>query len=106
MTFFLHQGSKSDKTHTIINIHPLAYLLDICASIFSSCVFFYSLSQRHPTPRQVITARVREFVRKNTGPNNNGRVKLIQLTWHIRHMLKSQFHQEIKNKHANPDHIL
>ena len=29
--------AKSDNTHTIINIHPLAHILDICALIFSSC---------------------------------------------------------------------
>ena len=32
---------KSDKhTLTIINIHPLAHILDICALIFSSCALF------------------------------------------------------------------
>ena len=40
MTFSLHQGwvaMSSQITHTIINIHPLAHILDICAIIFSSC---------------------------------------------------------------------
>ena len=31
---------KSDNTDTIINIHPLAHILDICALIFSSCALF------------------------------------------------------------------
>ena len=38
---------ESDNTHTIINIHPLAHLLDICSLIFSSLRPFYSLSQPH-----------------------------------------------------------
>ena len=37
---------KSDKTHTVIKIHPLAHILDAWALIFSSCAF-YSLSQPH-----------------------------------------------------------
>ena len=38
----LRRGSyvKSDNKHTIINIHPLAHILDICTLIFSSCVLF------------------------------------------------------------------
>ena len=43
MTFSLHQGGlviSSQITNTIINIHPLAHILDICALIFSSCAFF------------------------------------------------------------------
>ena len=35
---------KSDKTHTVIKIHPLAHILDSWASIFSSCALF-SLSK-------------------------------------------------------------
>ena len=31
---------NSDNTHTIINIHPLANILDISALIFSSCALF------------------------------------------------------------------
>ena len=31
---------KSDKTHTIINIHPLAHILDTWALIFSICALF------------------------------------------------------------------
>ena len=38
---------KSDNTQTIINIHPLAHILDICTLIFSSCDLFYGLSQPH-----------------------------------------------------------
>ena len=37
---------KSDNTHTIINIHPLANILDICALIYSSCALFTFI----PTP--------------------------------------------------------
>ena len=39
MTFSLHQGGvvMSDNTHTIINIHPLAHILDTCALTFSRC---------------------------------------------------------------------
>ena len=43
MTISLHQGGVvmlSQITHTIINIHPLVHILDICALIFSS----YALS--------------------------------------------------------------
>ena len=49
MTFSLHQGGvvMSDNTRTIINIHPLAHILDICAFVFSSYAIFYSLSQTH-----------------------------------------------------------
>ena len=41
--FSLHKGGvvmPSRITHTIINIHPLAHILDICAMIFSSCSLF------------------------------------------------------------------
>ena len=31
---------KLDNTNTIINIHPLAHILDICALMFSSCALF------------------------------------------------------------------
>ena len=31
---------KSDKTHTVIKIHPLAHILDTWALIFSSCALF------------------------------------------------------------------
>ena len=31
---------KLDNTHTIINIHPLAHILDICPLVFSSCALF------------------------------------------------------------------
>ena len=50
---------KSDNTHTVINIHPLAHILDICALIFISCAIFYHnrIVQRHPTPLQEITTR-------------------------------------------------
>ena len=45
MTFSLNQGrrgshDKSDNTHTIINIHPLAHILNICALVFSRCAIF------------------------------------------------------------------
>ena len=58
---FLHQrrrGShvKSDNTHTISNIHPLAHILDICDLIFSSCAVFTV----YPYPLQAITTRARE----------------------------------------------
>ena len=50
----------SDNTHTIINILPLAHILDICALIFSSCASFTvdptHIMQWHPTPLHVITA--------------------------------------------------
>ena len=32
--------TSSQTTHIIINIHPLAHVLDICALIFSSCAIF------------------------------------------------------------------
>ena len=55
---------KSDNTHTIINIHPLAYILDICALIFNSCAIFTvypnRIMQRHPTHLHVISTRARE----------------------------------------------
>ena len=31
---------KSDSTHTIINIHALAHIIDICPLVFSSCPLF------------------------------------------------------------------
>ena len=37
---------KSDNTHTIINIHALAHILDICALVFSSCALFTVYSNR------------------------------------------------------------
>ena len=45
MTFSLHQlrmvsHVKSDNTNTIINIHPLAHIPDICALIFGSHALF------------------------------------------------------------------
>ena len=45
MTFSLHQGevvmsSQITHTHTIININPLAQILDICALIFRSWSIF------------------------------------------------------------------
>ena len=49
MTFSLHQLGvvmSSQITHTIINTHPLAHILDICSLIFSSCAII-SLSQPH-----------------------------------------------------------
>ena len=55
---------KSDNTHTIINIHTLAHILDICALICSSCaiftVYFNRIMLQHPTLLQVITTRGRE----------------------------------------------
>ena len=51
---------KSDNTQTIINNHPLAHILDICALIFSSCAFFTV----YPTPLRVITTRARVGGRK------------------------------------------
>ena len=55
---------KSDNTHTIINIHPLANIIDICALIFSSCALFTDypnrIMKRHNTPVKVITTRARE----------------------------------------------
>ena len=59
---------KSDNTHTIIIIHPLAHKLNICALIFSSCPLFTGLSQPHHVteshPLQVITTRARKGVPK------------------------------------------
>ena len=46
---------SSQITH-IINIHPLAHKLDICALIFSSRDLFTV----YPTPLQVIITRARE----------------------------------------------
>ena len=48
---FLHparRGShvKLDNTHTIINIHSLAHILDICAFIFSSHAIFTVYTNR------------------------------------------------------------
>ena len=70
---------KSDNTHTIINIHPLAHILDICAFIFSSC----ALLTVNPTPLQVITTRARESGPKEHRANQKWRVKLIQLHMRI-----------------------
>ena len=38
----LRRGSrvKSDNTHIIVNINPLAHILDICALVVSSCALF------------------------------------------------------------------
>ena len=64
MAFSLHQGGshvKSDNTHTqSSNIHPLAHILNTCALIFSYLRTFYSLSQPHFYPIQVITTRAPE----------------------------------------------
>ena len=61
---------KSDKTHTIIKIHPLAYLLDTWAWIFSSCALFTvypnRIMYRYPSPLYMITTRAREG-----GPNEH-----------------------------------
>ena len=49
--FLPHQGGvvmSSQITHTIINIHPLVHILNICALIFSSCALFTV----YPTPLQ------------------------------------------------------
>ena len=84
MPFSLHQRGvvmSSQITQTIINIYPLAHVLDICALIFSSCAFL-SLSQQHhvtashPSPGD--NHRSTGAVWKNTGPSKNGSVKLIQ----------------------------
>ena len=37
---------KTDSTHTIINIHPLAHLFDIHALIFGSCALFTDYPNR------------------------------------------------------------
>ena len=52
-------------THTQPSkIHPLANILDTCSLIISSCaifaVYLNRIMYRHPTPLQVITARVQE----------------------------------------------
>ena len=68
MTFSLHQGEvvmSSQITHTkSSNIHPLAYIRDTSALIFSSCALFTvypnRIMYRHPTPLQVITTGARE----------------------------------------------
>ena len=46
---------KSDNTHTIINIHPLAHIFDTCAMIFSSCTLtqfipIAYITASHPAP--------------------------------------------------------
>ena len=55
---------SSQITHIILNIHPLAHILEICAFIFSSCALFTvypnRIMKRHPTPLQVITTSARE----------------------------------------------
>ena len=62
----IRRGSlvKSDNTHTIVNIHPLAHILDIWTFVFSSCALFTVYPNRimwgHPTPLQVITTRAQE----------------------------------------------
>ena len=59
MTISLQQGRvvmSSQISDTIINIHPLAHILDTCALMFSSCALFYSLfhpnqvTATHPSP--------------------------------------------------------
>ena len=55
---------KSDNTHTIISIHPIDHIPDICPLIFSSFTLFTvypnSIMKQHPTPLQAITIRARE----------------------------------------------
>ena len=55
---------KSDKTHTVIKIHPLALILDCWASIFSSCalltVYPNRIMQWHPSNIHLITTRAWE----------------------------------------------
>ena len=67
MTFFFLQGgvvTSSQITHTLINIQPLARILEICAFISSSSALFTvypnRIMYRHLTPLQVITTRARE----------------------------------------------
>ena len=67
MTFPLHQRGvvmSSQITHTIINIHPLAHIVNICVLMLSSCSLFTvypnRIMKRHPTPLHVITTRARE----------------------------------------------
>ena len=63
-------SSQITHTHTIINIHHLAHILDICALIFSSC----SLFTVYPNRISIPTASVSQpqppehgrTVRKNT----------------------------------------
>ena len=62
-----HQGGvvmSSQLMLTIINIHPLAHILNNCALIFSSCALFTvypnSIMKLHHIPLQVITKRARE----------------------------------------------
>ena len=54
MTFSLHKGMvvmSSQTTHTVINIHPLAHIFDICVLIFSSCASHHSLRDKHQSTR-------------------------------------------------------
>ena len=55
---------NSDNTNTIINIDPLAHILDTWALIFSSCalltVYPNRIMSRHPSPLHVITTRAWE----------------------------------------------
>ena len=55
---------KSDNTHTIIKIHPLAHIIDTWALFFSSCSIFTvypnSIMLWHPSPLQVITTIAQE----------------------------------------------
>ena len=73
--------SKSDNTHTIINIHPLDHMLDTCYLISSSCSFF-KIPKPHHTTLQVITTRASKGCQMNTGPSKNGGLKLIKLHMH------------------------
>ena len=86
MTFSLHQCGvviTSPITHTIVNIHPLAHIPDICALIFNGCAPFqftqlHHVTPSHPSPGDYPAEHGRA-VRKNAGPCKNGRVKLNHL---------------------------
>ena len=77
---------KSDNTHTIITIHPLAHILNICALIFSSCALFtviLTASCNGITPLPRWPPEHGRAVRKNTGTGKNGSVKLIHLHTYV-----------------------
>ena len=78
---------KSDNSHTIINIYPLAHIFDICALIFSSCALFtvcpILMCNGIPPLSRWEPPEYGRAVRKNTGPSKNDRVKLIQLHMYL-----------------------
>ena len=73
-------------TPTVINIQPLAHILDACSFILSSRALFTvypnGIIQPHRTPLLVITTSPREGGQKEHRAQQKGCVKLIQLHMH------------------------